>query len=51
MKTASIALAVLGIFAGIFALFGAETNYEICMGSILVIAIALLIWAAAGRRK
>lgn len=51
MKKASFALALLGIVVGIFALFGAETNFEICMGSILVIAIALLMWAVGGRGR
>lgn len=50
MKKASLALALLGIVVGIFALFGAEMNFEICMGSILMVAIALLMWVVGGRR-
>lgn len=51
MKKVSVALALLGIIVGIFALFGAEMNFEICMGSILMVAIALLLWAVGGRGR
>lgn len=50
MRGVSFALAVLGIFVGVFALFGEAPSLELCGGSILMIAIAMLIWAMWGRK-
>lgn len=45
MKGFSFVLALFGILLGIIGLFGAEANFEACAGAILIVAIALLLYA------
>lgn len=51
MRMISLMLALLGILIGVFGLFGEAPSVEICGGSILLIAIALLMWAVWGRDR